>query len=293
MGLQQIASTEWIVFSHEEVLPEYLRSIVVSDYFHRYFMQTITGVGGSLSRANIAAVGEIRVPLPPLDIQHAIAAEIESYQKVIDGARAVVENYKPRIDVKPEWDCEPISNIFDTKSGTTPRRNCPEYYKNGTIPWVKTLDLNDGVIVKTDELITSRALKETHLSILPVGTVLVAMYGGFKQIGRTGVLAIEATHNQAMTALLPSPRVLPEYLNTILVSVKDYWKTVANSTRKDPNITKADVLRLIIPIPPLTVQQAIVDDIRVEQELVNANKELIERMENKIEGVLKKVWGEE
>jgi restriction endonuclease S subunit len=117
------------------------------------------------------------------------------------------------------------------------------------------------------------------------------MYGGFKQIGRTGVLEIEATHNQAMTALLPTPGVNPYFLNAILVAAKDYWRTVANSTRKDPNITKTDVLNFKLPLPPLATQQAIVAEIEAEQALVAANRELITRFEQKIQATLARIWG--
>ena len=94
---RQIASTEWIVFSGSEVIPEFLRHVLISDPFHSRFMQTITGVGGSLSRANPSAVADIPIPLPPLEIQREIVAEIEGYQKVIDGARAVVERMEGKI----------------------------------------------------------------------------------------------------------------------------------------------------------------------------------------------------
>jgi type I restriction enzyme M protein len=230
--------------------------------------------------------------LPPLDVQKEIVAEIEGYQKVINGARAVLDHYRPHIPIHPDWPVEPLSALFATKSGTTPSRSRTDYFQEGTIPWVKTLDLRDGPIRSTDEKITPQALDDTHLSILPVGTVLVAMYGGFNQIGRTGVLEIEATHNQAMTALLPTPRVSPYFLNAILVAAKDYWKTVANSTRKDPNITKTDVLNFKLPLPPLATQQAIVAEIEAEQALVAANRELINRFERKIQATLARIWGE-
>jgi type I restriction enzyme M protein len=235
---------------------------------------------------------EHQIPLPPLDVQKEIVAEIEGYQKVINGARAVLDHYRPHIPIHPDWPVEPLSALFATKSGTTPSRSRTDYFQEGTIPWVKTLDLRDGPIRSTDEKITPQALDDTHLSILPVGTVLVAMYGGFNQIGRTGVLEIEATHNQAMTALLPTPRVSPYFLNAILVAAKDYWKTVANSTRKDPNITKTDVLNFKLPLPPLATQQAIVAEIEAEQALVAANRELINRFERKIQATLARIWGE-
>lgn len=241
---------------------------------------------------NATALSQFQIPLPPLVIQKEIVAEIEGYQKVINGARAVIDNYRPSIPIEPTWPLISLSSLFETKSGTTPSRNRADYFTNGTIPWVKTLDLTDGPITTTDERITALALDETHLSILPIGTVLVAMYGGFNQIGRTGVLELEAAHNQAMTALLPTKKVDPYFLNTVLVASKGYWKSVANSTRKDPNITKSDVLGFKLPLPPLTTQRAIVAEIEAEQALVAANRELIARMEKKIQATLARVWGD-
>ena len=263
-------------------------------YFLRSQEDNIKGDAGAVfASINRSQIEAIQIPLPPLEVQKEIVAEIEGYQKVINGARAVLDHYRPHIPIHPDWPVEPLSALFATKSGTTPSRSRADYFQDGTIPWVKTLDLRDGPIKSTDERITQLALDDTHLSILPVGTVLVAMYGGFNQIGRTGVLEIEATHNQAMTALLPTERVNPYFLNAILVAEKDYWKTVANSTRKDPNITKTDVLNFKLPLPPLPTQQAIVAEIAAEQALVAANRELITRFEQKIQATLARIWGEE
>jgi type I restriction enzyme M protein len=249
--------------------------------------------GNTMPYIKLGMLTEFEIPLPPLEVQKEIVAEIEGYQAVIDGARAVLDHYRPHIPIDPAWPLEPLASLFDTKSGTTPPRSRSEYFEGGTIPWVKTLDLRDGPISSTDEKITPLALDETHLSMLPVGTVLIAMYGGFNQIGRTGVLEIEATHNQAMTALLPTPKVSPYFLNAIFIGAKDYWKSVANSTRKDPNITKTDVLNFKLPLPPLATQQAIVAEIEAEQKLVAANRELIVRFEKKIQATLARIWGEE
>jgi type I restriction enzyme M protein len=175
-----------------------------------------------------------------------------------------------------KWEMVELGSLCETKSGTTPSRSNDDYFVNGTIPWVKTLDLNDSSITTTQEKITQLALDETHLSILPVGTVLIAMYGGFNQIGRTGILEIEATHNQAMTALLPTPKVNPYFLNAILVASKDYWKSVANSTRKDPNITKSDVLRFKFPLPPIAIQKEIATEIEGYQKVINGARAVID-----------------
>jgi type I restriction enzyme M protein len=249
--------------------------------------------GGTFAEISKSKFCELQIPLPPLVWQKEIVAEIEGYQKVINGARAVLDHYRPHIPIHPDWPTVELGTLFETKSGTTPSRSNPAYFEDGTIPWVKTLDLSDGPITATDEKITRLALDETHLTILPVGTVLVAMYGGFNQIGRTGVLEIEATHNQAMTALLPTSKVNPYFLNAILVASKEYWRKVANSTRKDPNITKGDVLAFKIPLPAIATQRAIVAEIESEQELVAANRELITRFDQKIQATLARVWGQQ
>jgi len=288
-----IASTGFAVLRAKpgKILPTYLLQMVRSDHC---ISQMIGMMGkGAYPSINQKDVESISFPLPPIDIQNKIVAEIESYQKIIDGARQVVENYKPHIVVNTEWPIVPIRDLFSTKSGTTPRRNNSAYFLGGHIPWVKTLDLNDGPIYNTDERVTDLALAETHLEVLPKGTVLIAMYGGLNQIGRTGVLEIESVHNQAMTALLPTPEVDPYYLNAVFISFREYWKTVANSTRKDPNITKSDVINFRLPLPDIDTQRAIVAEISAEQAAVNANKELIKRFEAKIKAAIERAWSEE
>jgi type I restriction enzyme M protein len=270
-------------------LPGFVFQCLRTQAFRDHLHQSIAGANIHNLKAGI--VHAFRIPLPPLEVQQQIVDEIEGYQKVIDGARQVLDGYKPSVVIDPSWPVERLGDIFQTKSGTTPARDTPAYFEGGHIHWVKTLDLNDGGVVTTDECVTDLALAETHLDLLPIGTVLVAMYGGFKQIGRTGVLEIEATCNQAMTALLPSPRVDPYYLNVVLISQRDHWKSVANSTRKDPNITKSDVLNFKLPLPDLEVQRAIVAEIKAEQTLVNANRDLIRRMEAKIKAAIDRVWG--
>ena len=86
-------------------------------------------------------------------------------------------------------------------AGATPARNNKAYYDGGTIPWLKTGDLNDGFIFDTPEKITGKALRETSVQLNKIGSVLIAMYGA--TIGKVGILQIEATTNQACCACQP------------------------------------------------------------------------------------------
>lgn len=141
-----------------------------------------------------------------------------------------------------DWQLKKIRDIAKISSGTTPLRSESRFHTDGTIKWVKTTDLNNSVIVDTEERITESALSETSLRIYPVNTVLVAMYGGFNQIGRTGILGVSATINQALSAItVDASEFAPQFILHWLNANVGYWKNLAGSSRKDPNITSKDV----------------------------------------------------
>lgn len=164
-----------------------------------------------------------------------------------------------------------IREFCSIKSGSTPLRANLAYFKNGKIPWVKTTDLNNSTIICTEEKVTELALKETSLKLQPENSVLVAMYGGFNQIGRTGLLKSPATTNQALSVLKPKDRlVLPSYLQHYLNAHVGRWKRFAASSRKDPNITSSDVGSFYVTFGSIQEQQKIADfltsiDIKISQ----------------------------
>lgn len=184
--------------------------------------------------------------------------------------------------IPEEWEYKKIVEIAETYSGTTPsRRNQKEYFENGSHNWVKTMDLNNSSIISTIEQITDKALSDTTCRLFPINTVFVAMYGGFKQIGRTGILRVPAACNQALTAILPSEQFLSVFLILWLNFRVRYWRAIAASSRKDPNITRADVDLFPIPIPPFPEQKKIAEilsawDRTIEQmgKLINAKTKL-------------------
>ena len=141
-----------------------------------------------------------------------------------------------------EWEEKKLGDIFKVTSGATPLRSDERFFKDADISWVKTTDLNNGLILKTEEKISQIALQETSVKILPKGTVFVAMYGGFNQIGRTGLLVKEAACNQALSAIYPNQNINSYFLLAYLNYKVEDWKNFAASSRKDPNITKSDVL---------------------------------------------------
>lgn len=191
----------------------------------------------------------------------------------------VPEGYKKtEVGVIPEdWGIKCLDAIAKISSGTTPSRKQEDrYYKDGDFYWVKTTDLNNSKITKTEEKITKAALNETCLQIYEPGAVLVAMYGGFNQIGRTGLLVIPACVNQALVAIQLYPnKLVPGLLLETLNYRVEYWKSVASSSRKDPNITSKDIKNFAVALPPLPEQKAIAQTLSDVDALIAALDKLI------------------
>lgn len=196
----------------------------------------------------------------------------------------------PKHTLPNGWSLKKLGEIFDITSGTTPSRVVNEYFEKGTHLWVKTTDLNNNFISDTEEKVTDLAMKETSLKKLPVGTVLVAMYGGFNQIGRTGLLQKEASVNQALSAILPKRDIVEPYflLNWLNCKVED-WKNFAASSRKDPNITKSDVMGFPMILPPLPEQQKIADILGTWDAALQTTTALLTQLEQRKKGLMQRL----
>nr|WP_236783789.1 restriction endonuclease subunit S [Azospirillum humicireducens] len=116
------------------------------------------------------------------------------------------------------------------------------------------------------------------------------MYGGFQKIGRTGVLQRNAATNRAVSAILADrQRVNPAFLNYCLVRSQPAWKKIAASSRKDPNITKQDILEFQIPLPPLSEQRRIAEILSSVDEAVASTQAVIEQTRTVQQSVLKRL----
>lgn len=175
------------------------------------------------------------------------------------------------------WVNTKLQNIAKIKSGSTPlRAKGTRYFTQNGTPWVKTLDLNNSEIHITDEEITDLALKETSCTLFPANTVLVAMYGGFNQIGRTGLITKPSASNQALSGLILNEEIAdPKYVLNYLNGNVSKWKEFAASSRKDPNITRDDVCNFPILLPPLPEQTKIAKILSTWDKAIATTEKLI------------------
>ena len=160
-------------------------------------------------------------------------------------------------EVPEGWCWRYLSDIGTWQSGATPSRGVKSYF-GGSIPWLKTGDLNDDYVKDIPERITDKALKETSVKLNPEGSVLIAMYGA--TIGKVGILNFPATTNQACCACSELCGVDNRFLFYFLISHKEEFIRQAGGGAQ-PNISKEIIVNTPIPVPPAEEQKRIVSEI--------------------------------
>ena len=178
--------------------------------------------------------------------------------------------------------------IGDWGAGATPLRGNIEYY-GGKIPWLKTGELNNGLIISTEEYITDKALEECSLRLCNIGDILIAMYGA--TIGKLGIAGIKLTTNQACCACTPI-FVYNKFLFYFLMASKQSFIEQGEGGAQ-PNISRIKLVNYLFPLPPLKEQQRIVEKIeeliphiehydKAQTELDTLNKNIKEQLKKSV-----------
>ena len=137
--------------------------------------------------------------------------------------------------------------VDDMKNGGTPRRSVSKYWENGTIPWLKTGEINNSPILDNSEYITEEGLKKSSAKVLPINSVIMALYGK-GTAGRVGLLKFEATTNQACCAMICKDRIKSEYLYYYLLSIQPQIELLANGSVQQ-NLSKEILADYDINVP--------------------------------------------
>ena len=235
----------------------------------------------------------IQIPLPPLEVQKEIVAEIEGYQKVIDGARAVVENYRPHIHVDPGWPMVELGGLCERiQYGLSSRLNSERTgYKT-----FRMHELVEGKCVDYGSMKFADVSADVFEKYqLRRGDVLFNRTNSIEHVGRTGIFDLDGLYCFASYLIrlsVSENSANPFYVNAFM-NTADFQagiKKYASRAIGQSNINAKSLAAYLIPLPQLETQHAIVSEIQAEQSLVDANRALIERFEKKVRDAIARVW---
>ncbi|PUA17320.1 N-6 DNA methylase [Glaciimonas sp. PCH181] len=283
-------SSEYYVLRTEGLaLPEWIYFCVTHPIFRDSAIAQMTGTGG-LQRVPRSYVENFEIPLPPLEVQKEIVAEIEGYQKVINGARTVLDHYRPHIPIHLDW---PVFELSEVSTKITDGAHFTPTYTESGVPFLRVTDITGSNTSKKfipqdehNELIKRCRPEKGDVLYSKNGTIGIA-----KLIDWDWEFSIFVS----LALIKPKRELLdPHYLACFLNSDTAYAQATARSKSGTvTNLHLVDIKTIKIPLPPLATQQAIVAEIEAEQALVAANRELMIRFEKKVQATIARAWGEE
>jgi len=274
-----------------KVKPEFIASIFKSQKFIDT-AKTFAQKAVNQASLRVGDLKSIQIPLPPLSIQEEIVAEIEGYQKIIDGAKAVVTNYKPKIDIGPDWEIVQMSEI----ANVNPESKDPSSLYSDWFTYIdiSSVENGSGIIDYSNKVNTVDAPSRARRVVQKNDILLSTVRPNLKAFGFVDREHERFIASTGFALLRTNQKCLPKYLYYLVF--QDFMLSqMVGSMEKGayPSINQNDVNNLKVALAPLETQQQIVAQIEKEQELVNSNKELIEIFEKKIKDRIAKVWGEE
>ncbi|MDH4429120.1 MULTISPECIES: restriction endonuclease subunit S [Pseudomonas] len=253
-----------------DVSSGFIFATVLSYRFSKYAESV--SVRSGMPKINRAELAEFTLGLPPLPEQRAIATALSDVDALLVALERLIAKKR---DLKQatmqqlltgqsrlpgfygDWQVRLLGDLINScSSGATPRRDQPDFYK-GDIRWITSGELNYNVITDTVEKITSEAVAQTNLKVIPKGTFLMAITG-LEAAGTRGSCAIvgePSTTNQSCMAIFPTSELLTDYLFHYYVFRGDALALQYCQGSKQQSYTAKLVRKLPISVPPTTEEQ--------------------------------------
>lgn len=263
----------------------------LNPYYANYYFKTDSFKGDvakirkdavNQSSMAISDLSKIKMPIPPLPEQSRIVEELDQLSNIIEKKRQQLSEldnlaqsifydmFGDPVTNEKGWEVKKLGEICKTSSGGTPSKSHSEYYEGGSIPWLRSGEVNKMYILNTELFITEEGLENSSAKWFPENTVVIAMYGA--TVGQVGILRNMMTTNQAICGIFPNESFIPIYLYHFLLSKKEEYIKLASGGAQ-PNISQNIIKDTLVCCPPLQLQQLFAQKI----EAIEKEKELIKQ----------------
>ena len=264
VGIVSPAYSIWDI-DQEKILPEFLEYALRCDRALSYYKAKLRGSTARRRSLPTPTLLAFTVPLPGVSEQQFVLDVIHKAKKIIDNRSEEIQQLDNLVKARfvemfggihdsKMYPYKLVNDLTDVISGGTPSRDVNEYWEGGTIPWVKTTELQNNYVTEVEEYITEEGLNNSSAKIVPAGTVLIAMYGQGKTRGMTAYLGIEACTNQACACILPSDKINQTFLWQFFVLSYDNLRDRAKGGNQ-PNLNGNIIKNYPVLYPPIELQE--------------------------------------
>ncbi len=279
------------------VLPEFISYILHSKEFISKVLPFAQRAVNQAS-VNITNLKTITVPIPPFEIQKQIVEVLDGYQKIIDGAKQVVNNWKPNFKINPKWEMVEIGNLAKVQGGFAFKSG--DMTSDGEVQLIRIGNVQDqNFNVKRNPCFIEKSFYEKYENYqLHIGDILISMTGtnGKRDYGNVCIVDTNGKFllNQRVGRVIPNSKILNSYLYLSLNQKETKDKFYQNSTGgiRQGNISGKQIESIKIPLPSIEQQQKIIDQIEEEKSIIDPLKKLIELYQEKINQKIEEVWGD-
>ena len=278
-------------------------SVVYLYSFLNFYIEILRkeSIGGVIKYIKLGNLTEAKIPLPPLETQKQIAAQLDKCTSIIAKHKQMLEKYDTLIKSRfiemfgdphnnTKYPYKNVGEFTTVTSGGTPDRKNNEYWKNGKIPWVKTTELQNNELTEVEEFITQKGLDESSAKMMPKETLLIAMYGQGKTRGMTAYLGIEASTNQACACILPSKEINQRYLWYYFILSYDKLRDLAKGGNQ-PNLNGNMIKSFPVLMPPIDMQNKYVSFVQQIDKSKFAVQQSLEKAETLYKSLMQEYFG--
>ena len=266
--------------------PYFLKYILNSEKIKKKAKESTSGIG--VQNLNVGAVRNFSIPLPKINLQEEIIEELNGFQKIINGCKQVIENYKPTFEINPNWEKVELGNLANLKYGLG-----ESAADEGTHRFIRITDINEFGLLRSNDKKYASIDKSKEEFILKKNDILIA---------RTG-----ATYGKCLYFEGNEPSIFAGYL--IKVSLKEkvipkfFW-IFSQSNNYDiqkkqlvvgggqPQFNANTLKKLLVPVPPIEQQNEIIQEVINQQEIVKGNITLMNKFQHKMTQNVEKIWGD-
>lgn len=251
--------------------------------------------GSAQPQITRTSLSPFEIPLPPLEIQNQIVNKIESFQKIIDGAKQIVENYKPQIEIDENWVMVELGSVCDVISGFS--FDSKEFSVKNEIKSIKITNVGVGNFVETEtDFLPKEYLERYKKYSASTDDIVIALTRSIIGDGLKVCLVPNSYNgslvNQRVAVIKCDNKKISSHFVLLQLNSAASFNYIEEKARSlmQPNLSIKDLSVLPIAFPSFDEQQEIVKRIEEEQALVNSNKKLIEIFEQKIKDEINKLW---
>jgi len=249
--------------------------------------------GNTMPYIKMGMLSDYLLPLPPVEVQEEIVTELDGFDAIISGAKQIIENWKPNIEVDPEWDICDLGEICEFINGD----RSDNYPTNRTqdssgFPFINAGNLNEGKISMVGaDFITEDQFKKIGGGKIQVGDVLFCLRGSLGKMALNIDISKGAIASSLIILRAKLEKVEPLYLYTVLASSIGQNQIAGQRTgAAQPNLAAGNLKKFRIPLPAKENQKEIVDAIRAEEFLIQSAKQIVDMYEARKQVLISKLW---